>query len=87
MKSIRIRSYSGPYFPAFGLDTERYSVSPHIQSECGKMRTRITSNRDTFYAVEITVLLLQSFANIAYKFTKLRKMRNVSMETSIALIV
>ena len=26
VKSVRIRSYSGPYFPAFGLNTERYSV-------------------------------------------------------------
>ena len=26
VKSVRIRSYSGPYFPAFGLITERYSV-------------------------------------------------------------
>ena len=31
--------FSGPYFPAFGLNTERYSVSLRIQSECGKMRT------------------------------------------------
>ena len=23
VKSVRIRSYSGPYFPAFGLNTER----------------------------------------------------------------
>ena len=23
---VRIRSYSGPYFPAFGLNTETYSV-------------------------------------------------------------
>ena len=28
-----------------------YSVSLRIQSECGKMRTRITPNTDTFYAV------------------------------------
>ena len=27
VKSVRIRSYSGSYFPAFGLNTERYSVS------------------------------------------------------------
>ena len=27
VKSVRIRSFSGPYFPAFGLNTERYSVS------------------------------------------------------------
>ena len=42
VKSVRIRSYSGPYIPAFGLS---------IQSECGKIRTRITPNTDTFYAV------------------------------------
>ena len=24
VKSVRIRSYSGPHFPAFGLNTERY---------------------------------------------------------------
>ena len=51
VKRVRIRSYSGPCFPAFGLNTERYSVSLHIHSECGKIRTRITSNTDTFYAV------------------------------------
>ena len=27
---------SGPYFPAFGLNTETYEVSLHIQSECRK---------------------------------------------------
>ena len=42
---------SGPHFPAFGLNTERYSVSLRIQSECGKMRARITDNTDTFQAV------------------------------------
>ena len=26
VKSVRIRSYSGPHFPTFGLDTERYEV-------------------------------------------------------------
>ena len=51
VKSIRIRNYSGPHFPAFGLNTERYGVSLRIQSECGNMRTRITPNTDTFYAV------------------------------------
>ena len=32
--------FSGPYFPAFGLKTERYEVSLRIQSECGKILTR-----------------------------------------------
>ena len=51
VKSVRIWSYSGPHFPAFGLNTEWYSLSLCIQSECWKMRTRITPNTDTFYAV------------------------------------
>ena len=36
------------------MNTERYSVSLRIQSECGKMRTRITPNTDTFYVVFVT---------------------------------
>ena len=35
--------FSGPYFPAFGLNTERYFVSLRIQSECRKIRTRKNS--------------------------------------------
>ena len=31
--------FSSPYFPAFGLNTERYEVFL-IQPECGKIRTR-----------------------------------------------
>ena len=55
VKSVRIQSYSGPHFPAFGLNTERYSVSLCTQSECGKMRTRITPNTETFCAVTVLV--------------------------------
>ena len=43
MKSIQIWVFSGPYFPAFGLNTERYGVSPRIQSECRKILTRKNS--------------------------------------------
>ena len=52
VKSVLIRSYSGPYFPTFGLNTARYGVSLHIPSKCGKIRTRITPNTDSFQAVE-----------------------------------
>ena len=61
--------FSGPYYPAFGLNTERYEVSLRIQSEVslriqsevslriqseyGKMRTKKTSYLDTFHAVII----------------------------------
>ena len=51
VKGVRIRSYSGPYFPAFELNTP-YPVSLRIQSECGKIWTRITQNTDTFHAVQ-----------------------------------
>ena len=51
VKIVRIWSYFGPHFPAFGLNTERYSASLCIQFKCGKMRTRITPNMDTFYTV------------------------------------
>ena len=47
VKSVRIRSYSGPHFPAFGLN---------IQSECGKMRTRVTPNADTFHPVTVATV-------------------------------
>ena len=51
VKSVRICSYSGLYFPAFGLNTETYFVSLRIQFDCGTIRTRITPNTGTFYAV------------------------------------
>ena len=50
-KKCPYSEFFGPHFPAFGLNTERYSVSLRIQSECGKIPTRITSNTGTFYAV------------------------------------
>ena len=37
MKNIHIHSYSGPRFPAFGLNTERFSVYLLFQFKCGKM--------------------------------------------------
>ena len=51
VKSVHIRSYSGPHFPVFELNTQRYKVALRIQSECGKMQTRITPNMNTFHAV------------------------------------
>ena len=57
VKSVRIRSYSGPHFPAFKMNTERYSVSLCFQSNCGKMWTRITPNTDTLCTVLIFTLL------------------------------
>ena len=35
--------FSGPYFPAFGLNTERHFISLRTQSECRKIGTRKNS--------------------------------------------
>ena len=64
VKSLRIRSLSGRYFPAFGLNTERYSFSLCVQSECSKIRTRKTPNMDTFRAVIILYLEINSLNNL-----------------------
>ena len=47
-KVPKYREFSGPYFHTFGLNTERYSVSLRIKSECGKILYL-----DTFHAVRI----------------------------------
>ena len=51
---IRLRKkcpYSELFWSAFSRLRTEYGVSLRIQSECGKMRTRITPNTDTFHAV------------------------------------
>ena len=60
VKSVRIQSYSGPHFPVFGLNMERYGVSLPIQSKCREMLTRITPNMDTFHGVIPSIYLLKS---------------------------
>ena len=37
VKSVRIRSVTGPYFSVFGLNMEIYRVNLCIQSECGEI--------------------------------------------------
>ena len=47
VKFVSIWSYSSLHFPAFGLNTKRYSLYLRIQCEWGEIRTRITPNTDT----------------------------------------
>ena len=67
MKSVCIWSFSGPYFPLFGLNAEIYGVSLLIQFECGKIRNRKTPNTDTYHAVRISHLIwkidMEAFAS------------------------
>ena len=40
VKSVQIRTFSGPYFPVFRLNTEIYSINVRIQSKYRKIQTR-----------------------------------------------
>ena len=40
------------------MNTERYGVSLCIQSECGKMRSNITPNTETFHAVTLAYFIM-----------------------------
>ena len=51
VKSVRIWSFSDPYFPTFELNTEIYPVNLQIKSECRKIRSRKTPDTHNFYAV------------------------------------
>ena len=70
VKRVHIRSFSGSYFPAIGLNTERYGVSLCIQSKCGEIPTRKSPNTDTFHAVLVIILAkkLVYFTNQLYCF-------------------
>ena len=61
VKSFRIRSFSDPYIPAFGLDMKRYGVSLRTQFECRKIWIRKTQNTETFNAV-INITVLNNFS-------------------------
>ena len=58
VKSVSIRSYSCSFCPTFELNTERYGVSLRIQSECGKMRTRIILSTGSFHAVLNMIIVM-----------------------------
>ena len=68
VKSVRIWRYSGAYFSAFGLNTERYPVSLRIHFECGKIRTRITSNTDTFCVVKVIYKCILNSCTFCFKY-------------------
>ena len=62
VKSVRIWSFSGPYFPAFWLN----KVNLHMKSECQKIRTKKKSNMDTFYIMINRVFLQNYFISFKY---------------------
>ena len=66
VKSVLIRSFSGPYFPTFGLNTEIHRVNLRFQFEYGKTRTRKLRIRALFtkrWWININVLHVQNRAD------------------------
>ena len=61
VKSVQIRSFSGPCFPVFGLNIKIYGVNLRIQSEWRKKRTRKTPYFDTFYPVSLLAICVNHF--------------------------
>ena len=51
VKKVRIRNFSGPYFPTFGLNTESNYASLRVQSQCREKQTWKFTNTDTFHVV------------------------------------
>ena len=73
VKSVRIWSYSGPHFSAFGLNTERYSVTRK------KLDNQTHSNIQMFHVIAIFVV----FRNVSEKKYK----KNKNIETLQLLIL
>ena len=84
--SVRIRCFSGPYFAAFGLNTEKYGVSLRIQSECGNIRSRKTLNTDTFHTVFVKPkIILFSTCKKVFSFVLYGMMTHFSSERKPSL--
>ena len=58
-KSVCFRSFSGPYYCAFVLNTERYSVSLRTLTKCGKIWTRKIRRRTLSMQCWVACFLVQ----------------------------
>ena len=73
--------FSGPYFSAFGPNTERYFVPLHIPN-AGKYGPEKTPYLDTFHAVYI-----QHFADDANIIYRNKSLRNINQRVNSIYIV
>ena len=73
VKSVRIRIFSGQYFPVFVLNMKRYSVSLRILSKYGKIRARRTPHTDAIHVVFALFIVV------------LRKSRDLSLKSLVTI--
>ena len=66
VKSVRIRSFSGPYFPAFGL-MWRDTPNLRIQSECGETNQKNSEYKHFLRSViQVLVVMLYVIPGIYF---------------------
>ena len=70
MKSVRIRSFSGTHFHAFGLNAERYGVSLHIQTKCGKYGPEKLWIRTLFTQWEVDISIFSGYSILCWHAVK-----------------
>ena len=68
MKSIRIRSFSGAYFPSFGLNTESISVFRPNEGKYGPEKLQIRTHFTQFEIIEIFLFYDQPWAGESMGF-------------------
>ena len=83
VKSVQIRSFSGPYFPVLELNTEIYSINHIIQSEYGKIWTRKTPYLNTFHAVIRTLTYKLNMVWLVKNITKHASDENKSKDEKV----
>ena len=57
LKMSKYGVFSGPYFPAFGLNTEKYPYLSVFSLNAGKYKPEKTLHLDTFHAVSVILRL------------------------------
>ena len=73
VKSVRIRSYSGPYFPAFGLNAERSPYSVQMQEKTDQNNSEYGHfSRSIWFYVVFRRHTMEHSLNISYG-EKIRK--------------
>ena len=66
LKSVRILSFFGPYFPALGLNKGRYGVSLRIQSEMLENTDQKNSEYGNFSRSEANHVIILLFLDISF---------------------
>ena len=64
VKSVQIWSFSGPYFPVFGLNTEIYSINLRMRSKYRKIRSRKNSVFGHFSCSDFAVNVSEVYSKL-----------------------